>query len=348
MFMKNCWYVAAWSSELDEGKLLARTLLKERVLLYRGADRKVVAIEDRCCHRGVPLSLGRLEGDRVRCMYHGLVFDGSGKCVEIPGQETISPLLKVKSYRAQDSGRVIWIWMGDASLADITKIPEFEFLSKPDWHGIPGYLHYDANYLLIADNLADFTHIAYVHTNTLGGSEEYAKEHTQTPLERTDEGFKLTKWHKNSNLPPFAMKIKKITGKVDRWNTVRMNIPAYLYLDSGFSPAGQDPQTNRDDILEFRNFQAMTPETDTTTHFFWVYMHNQKESIQEVSASLHASILEGFYEDKVIIETQQIVLSDDPGFKLKAIAADAPLSHLRWLIDKNIRAENKDVVDATR
>jgi phenylpropionate dioxygenase-like ring-hydroxylating dioxygenase large terminal subunit len=346
MFIKNSWYVAAWASELQQGKLLPRKLLNEKVLLYRGADDKVVAIEDRCCHRGVPLSLGRLEGNCVRCMYHGLVFDSSGRCVEVPGQDTISPSLKVKSYKVDDSTGLIWIWMGDPALADVATIPGFAYLNKPGWHGKPDYLHYDANYLLIADNLADITHIAYVHTNTLGGSESYIKEHTQSPLERAEDGFKLTKWHKNSDLPPFAAKVKRATGKVDRWNTVQMKLPALFYLESGFGPAGQDPANNREGVLEFRNFQAMTPETDTMTHFFWIYMHNQTQDIEQISESLHASILEGFYEDKIIIETQQTMLDGDPGFKFKALAADAPLSYFRWLIDKRLKAETSAVVQA--
>jgi phenylpropionate dioxygenase-like ring-hydroxylating dioxygenase large terminal subunit len=343
MFIKNSWYVAAWASELEQGKLLARTILNERVLLYKGIDGKVVAIEDRCCHRGVPLSLGRLEGSCVRCMYHGLLFDSSGACVEVPGQDKISPMLKVKSYKTDDSTRLVWIWMGDPALADASQIPGFEYLDQPGWHGIPDYLHYAANYLLIADNLSDITHIAYVHTNTLGGSESYVKEHTRSPLERTEDGFKLTKWHKSSDLPPFVAKLKHDAGKVDRWNTVQMKVPAFFYLESGFSPAGQDPNENREGVLEFNNFQAMTPETETTTHFFWIYMHNQAEHIEPISKSLHTSILEGFYEDKVIIETQQIVLGKDPDFKFKAIAADAQLAHLRWLIDQRIKAESKAV-----
>ena len=59
MFLKDCWYVAAWDHELIDGKLLPRTLLGERVLLYRGESGKIVALIDRCCHRGAPLSLGR-------------------------------------------------------------------------------------------------------------------------------------------------------------------------------------------------------------------------------------------------------------------------------------------------
>ena len=68
MFLKNCWYVAAWDHELIDGRLLARTLLEERVLLYRGESGKVVALNDRCCHRGAPLHLGRREGDCIRCI----------------------------------------------------------------------------------------------------------------------------------------------------------------------------------------------------------------------------------------------------------------------------------------
>jgi phenylpropionate dioxygenase-like ring-hydroxylating dioxygenase large terminal subunit len=340
MFVKNAWYVAAWSHELIDSHLLGRTLLGEKVVLYRGQDDKVVAMEDRCCHRGAALSLGRLEGTCVRCMYHGLLFDSTGKCIQIPGQETIPPVLRVRTYPVADTGRLVWIWMGEAALADESKIPDFEYLSNPDWHGMPDYLHYDANYLLIADNLADFNHISYVHTNTLGGSERYAVEHEQSPLERRDDGFKLTKWHMNSDLPPFVKKIEKKMTKVDRWNTVVMKVPAFFFLDSGFSPAGNGlRQGNREGIIEFRNFQAMTPETEKTTHFFWVYMHNQKTNIENYAHSLHDSILEGFYEDKIIIETQQKILDADPTFKLKAVAADAPLSHLRWLIERRLKEE---------
>ena len=98
MFLKNCWYVAAWDHELIDGRLLARTLLEQRVLLYKGDSGQVVALADRCCHRGVPLHLGRREGDCIRCMYHGLKFDATGKCVQIPGQEMVPARLGVRSY----------------------------------------------------------------------------------------------------------------------------------------------------------------------------------------------------------------------------------------------------------
>ena len=93
--------MAAWDHELIDGRLLrAHASSKSRSLLYKGESGRVVAMEDRCCHRGAPLSMGRLEGDCVRCMYHGLKFDPTGKCVQIPGQDNIPR----QAGRAQLSG----------------------------------------------------------------------------------------------------------------------------------------------------------------------------------------------------------------------------------------------------
>ena len=91
VFLKNTWYVAAWSNEITAASLRARTIAKVPLVFWRDREGKVVALEDRCCHRAAPLSKGRLETDRVRCMYHGLLFEPSGKCIEIPSQDFIPP-----------------------------------------------------------------------------------------------------------------------------------------------------------------------------------------------------------------------------------------------------------------
>jgi hypothetical protein len=70
MFVRNCWYVAAWSHELTETGFTALSIANEPLLVYRTANGDVVVLEDRCCHRQAPLSLGRREGDAIRCMYH--------------------------------------------------------------------------------------------------------------------------------------------------------------------------------------------------------------------------------------------------------------------------------------
>ena len=81
-YLRNAWYVAAWSDDLGDGGVLGRTILKEPVVLYRMANGEVAAIQDRCSHRFAPLSMGKIVGgDRLQCPYHGLEFNAAGQCV---------------------------------------------------------------------------------------------------------------------------------------------------------------------------------------------------------------------------------------------------------------------------
>jgi len=341
MFLKNCWYVAALDHELIDGKLLARTLLGENVLLYRGESGRVVAMNDRCPHRGALLSQGRLEGDGVRCMYHGIKYDGSGKCVQIPGQDMIPPKLKVHTYPAVERSHFIWVWLGEAAKADPALIIDLPYLSDPQWKGIPAYLHYDANYLLIVDNLSDFSHLAFVHTKTLGGSEEYAFVTKPTVVERLERGFRVERWHLDSAPPPFHKKvIRDKTGKVDRRNIATMVIPGIFTMETLFAAVGQGAQQgNVAGAMEYRNCQFMTPESERSTHFFWSYLNNFEGQDSTISRSLLDSLIEGFMEDKQIIERQQKTLEQDPGFQMLAILADAPLAHFRRVLGKLIDSE---------
>ena len=89
-FLRNCWYAAAWNHEVGP-EPMARTFLDEPVVLYRTGDGTSVALEDRCCHRSLPLSLGRVMGDNLQCGYHGLTYAPDGACVEVPGQSLVPP-----------------------------------------------------------------------------------------------------------------------------------------------------------------------------------------------------------------------------------------------------------------
>jgi len=348
MFLRNCWYVAAWDYELIDGAMLARTILEEKLVLYRGESGQVVALDNRCCHRGAKLSSGRIEGDGLRCLYHGLKFDESGKCVQIPGQDRIPPQLGVRGYPIVERDHLIWIWMGDPARADPAEIIDLSYMRDPRWQGIPSYLHYDANYLLIVDNLSDFAHLAFVHTNTLGGSEDYAYVTKPVAIERLDDGFRVERWHMNSDPPPFHRKvIPNKADKVDRRNIGRMYVPGIFSLETLFAPAGAGADRGHfEGVREYRNCQFMTPETRRSTHFFWVYLNNFEGDDANVSRSLLASLIEGFMEDKAIIEAQQTVLDEDPDFKMVAIAADAALSHFRWTLDRRIAAEQAMAIAA--
>jgi len=343
-FLMNYWYVAAWNQELIDGKLLPRTILNQPVVLYKADSGRVVALDNRCCHRGARLSNGRREGDCVRCMYHGLKFDPTGKCIEIPGQEVVPPKLGVRSFPVLERDTLVWIWMGDPAKADPALILDFPYLREPGWRGLPGYMHYDANYLLIVDNLSDFAHLAFVHTKTLGGSEEYAFKTKPVAIERLERGFRVERWHMNAPPPPFHRKVVRNDQPVDRRNIGTMHVPGVFFLESVFAPAGNGAEKgNFEGAKQYRNCQFFTPETDRTTHFFWNYLHDYDIHDPTIALSLYHSMVEGFMEDKFIIEGQQQVLDADPDFKMNGIAADAPLAHFRRTLGKLIDAERREM-----
>jgi phenylpropionate dioxygenase-like ring-hydroxylating dioxygenase large terminal subunit len=345
-FLMNCWYVAAWDYELAGGKLLERTLLEQPVVLYKGDSGKVAALDNRCCHRGALLSNGRREGDCVRCMYHGLKFDASGKCVQIPGQDNIPPKLGVRSYPVLERDRLVWIWMGDPALADPALILDFPYLRDAAWRGKPGYMHYNANFLLIVDNLSDFAHLAFVHTQTLGGSEEYAFKTKPVAVERLEDGFRVERWHMGADAPPFHRKAAPDAGKVDRRNIARMHIPGIFFMETLFAPAGSGaerglPSDSLEGAKQYRNCQFFTPETRRSTHFFWDYLHDYNLHDPAVAQSLNRSMVEGFMEDKFIIEAQQETLDADPDFRMNGIVSDAALAHFRRMLGKRIEDESR-------
>ena len=341
MFIKNTWYVAAWDHEVTTEGLFARTIIGTPILLMRKDDGELVALEDRCCHRGAPLSVGRREGNCVRCAYHGLKFGDQGQCVEAPGQERIPPQAKVRTYPVVQSHRWIWIWMGDPAKADPSLIPNTQWIDHPDWRSLDGYIHYDVNYLLICDNLLDFSHLPFVHPTTLGGGSDYAA--TRAKVERMDDGVRITRWAKDIDPPPFAAAVKEWQGKVDRWNIYNFTIPATLLMDSGMAPTNQGAEEgNREGGIEFRGCQAITPETANSTHYFFAHPHNFSTDKPDVTRSIHESVVKAFDEDRDIITAQQRSLALAPDFKMVAFGVDSALNQFRWIVTRRLEQEAQE------
>src|SRR5262249_50268428 len=116
-----------------------------------------------------PLSMGRLKGDAIECGYHGMTFDGSGRCTRIPGQPLIPGNARVRSYPVVERMGLAWIWMGDPTLADASAIYDLPQHHDPAWSTVEGdALKIDCHYLSLADNLCDPAHVSFVHLSTLG------------------------------------------------------------------------------------------------------------------------------------------------------------------------------------
>ena len=161
-------------------------------------------------------------------------------------------------------------------------------------------------------------------------------------IEKLDDGFRVERWHLNAEPPPYHKKvISNKTDKIDRRNIGRMYIPGIFTLDTTFAPAGQGVETGVavPGTRQYRNAQFMTPETRSTTHFFWNYLHDFDLDNPNIALSLRNSLEEAFHEDLAIIEAQQKVFDADPNYQLLAIGADAALTYFRWVLARRIEAE---------
>jgi len=125
-YLLNAWYPVVFSRDVDRTPK-RRTVTEQHIVLYRKQDGCVVALEDLCPHRFTPLSLGTVKGDDIQCGYHGMTFDGTGRCVRIPGQERIPAQSSVRSYPVRENLGLVWIWPGDPAAAERT--PVFDFPS---------------------------------------------------------------------------------------------------------------------------------------------------------------------------------------------------------------------------
>ncbi|HKR88560.1 MAG TPA: aromatic ring-hydroxylating dioxygenase subunit alpha [Phenylobacterium sp.] len=341
MFLRNAWYAGAWGHEVEGDKLLPRKLLGDAVVFYRKSDGSAAVLRDRCSHRFAPLSIGRKEGDCVRCMYHGLVFDADGVCVEEPGKSRPSPNLDIRAYPVVERWKLIWVWMGDPALADPDLVPDCHFQDDPAWASIPAYIHYDADYRLILDNLMDFSHLTFVHENTLGGSATIAA--TRPKIEQTDGGVRITRWYPGEpEIAPYLRGVETFQGPIDRWNIYELQIAGNVFLmDSGSAPAGTGaPEGVRvPQAMQFRATQIVTPEDEHHSHFFWTYAHNFDISNADLTRKLAARLTTGFQEDKDMIEAQQKVIDEYGEDGMGYIFADNGLALFRRLLRARIDAE---------
>jgi phenylpropionate dioxygenase-like ring-hydroxylating dioxygenase large terminal subunit len=337
MFIRNAWYVVAWDFEVLPDSILERTVRDESIIVYRTNAGAPVVMENRCCHRAAPLSLGRKEGDCIRCMYHGLRFDPSGACVEIPGQQRIPPTARVRTYPAVQRNRWIWVWMGERDSMDERQIPNTFSVQHADWRTKPGYKIFAANILLLADNLLDFAHLSFVHEKTLGGTPVIAETHAEVSVE-DGRLIRVVRRLADTLVAPYHQRFGHFTGKVNRWWDYTLSVSGMFIMSSGLQSA-QKPQGDLEGALLFHSCQALTPETGSSTHYFFSHAHNFALDDPTVTESIYQSIVEAFDEDRRMIEAQRRVIDRTPDREMVGIAADGALIRYRRLVHAALAVE---------
>jgi phenylpropionate dioxygenase-like ring-hydroxylating dioxygenase large terminal subunit len=343
MFLRNCWYVAGWGHQVPEDGLVARTILGDPIVLYRKSDGGIVALENRCCHRLAPLSRGRKEGNDLRCMYHGLRFSPSGKCIEIPQQDIIPSTAVVRSYPVFEQDCWIWVWMGDPALADRALIPKALKHNDPGSFMLTGELAYDANYELINDNLLDLSHLSYVHQSTLGrNSMSWGESRPKTT--QIERGLRVERWvvnHPRPNylgLPPASLS--------DMWASYDYMVPGVFLLATKSYPVGMAAQSGMqaptaDPDWVSSTSQAVTPISQNKTVYYYSSCLSREFATEEHSRQQMAVIERAFAEDRAMIEAQQEIIANTPETRMLQLASDGALNRFRRLMAGLIEAEQR-------
>lgn len=313
MFVKNAWYVAAWSKDVGR-ELLGRVLLNEYVVLYRKEDGTAVALENRCPHRNLPLSEGRLVGDEIECGYHGLVFNCEGSCIHLPGSETPPDWATVGRYPVAERHGWVYFWPGDPALADEALIPAYpKHNENEDWIRAQGQTYVKAGYKLVLDNLLDLSHLTYVHGSTTGN--RAVAESADLSVDLEGDSVRVTRWMEDIEPALAFREYGKYENNIDRWQMSQFVPPSYININNGSVDTGvgadRDTRNNDQGRWGFVVYHAMTPETETTTHQFWT-VAGHKDMVPENMRDLFVEQMHGVLkEDLDVYEAQQRAIDLD-------------------------------------
>jgi len=346
-FLKNTWYVAAWNHEVEAGALFQRVLLKEPVLMFRDEDGKIQAISNRCPHRFAPLHKGKLVGNAVQCPYHGLEFNGQGRCTRNPhGDGAIPKAAQVRTYPVVEKHSLIWIWMGEVEKANESLIPDFSSMDPEHFYVGKRYLQVEANYVLETDNIMDLSHIQYVHPGTLGSSEV---SRSITSVKQEGDTVWSLREVQDEIMPEFLYKAMNIPNgtRVDRWIDVRWDAPANMLLHAGAVPTGRPREEGVNSPLP----HLFTPETDSTTHYWFAFSLPKAmgEQAREIVEQQVAGIEVPFRtEDLPMLKDQQRMMGDAEFWDLKPVllAGDAGAVRARRVLDGLIAREQESADQA--
>jgi nitrite reductase/ring-hydroxylating ferredoxin subunit len=190
--LENYWYVGSPSSQLGSTPK-AVTILEDRIVLFRTEQGIACALEDRCCHRGVQLSLGKVVGEQLACGYHGWQYDGCGKCVHVPSLCEGTPIpagFKVRSYPVVEQDHYVWVWMGP----DAPPAPPRRIRGADEYAWKQGSIDAKCSAALFLENMLDGAHPVFAHKGThpayffhqINGFKEYEYE-----VRVTDYGYTL-------------------------------------------------------------------------------------------------------------------------------------------------------------
>ncbi|MBN8487111.1 MAG: aromatic ring-hydroxylating dioxygenase subunit alpha [Burkholderiales bacterium] len=341
MFPLNAWYVVARPDEIGSDKPLGRRICNQLIAFFRNSEGVIGAVEDFCPHRGVPLSLGFVRDGHLVCGYHGLAMGCNGRTVSMPGQR-VKGFPAIRSYPVAERYGFVWLWPGDAELAQEEDIPVPAWHGRSDWAVGGGLFNIRCDYRLLIDNLMDLTHETYVHSTSIG-----QKEIDEAPVAtRVADGQVVTeRFMEKIKAPPFwqmAMESNGMdkTATVDRWQICRFQPPSNVLIDVGVALEGHGGfEAPVDKKASAIVVDYITPETDGSCWYFWGMARHFKADDAALTEAIRNGQHTIFSEDLEMLERQQQNLTHWPERGLLKLNIDGGGVQARRIIDELIARE---------
>lgn len=295
--IRNAWYVVALAEEVTRTPL-GRDVMETSLVLYRGEDGRPVALQNRCCHRSFPLAHGSLEGDAIRCGYHGLLYARDGRCIDIPMQDKIPPRLALRAYPLIERGPLLWAWFGAPEAADASLLPHPAWLGAPQWDMYIGYLPISASYVHMHENLLDLSHLSFLHPKTFG-TPEYAR----APVELAVKGEDIQVWRRvECQLPDiYAVPLEWQGCRAERSSGSQFVAPG-LHVNTGILRNLERPAVADDVLPTIRVAQLITPIDKTHLHYWFVGCRNFARGRADIDDFMRSAQIKAFSEDQFAME----------------------------------------------
>ena len=264
--LRDYWYAVATEAEIA-GQPVARTLLGEKIVIYRDSAGNAVAAPDRCPHRQAPLSAGSMENGVLACCYHGWSFGNGGKCVIIPSAAADFPIpdnAHLACFRTSIRYGLVWVCLGD-SPKEFPGIIEEEDKSYRRINNPVDLWRVCA--MRMTDNFLDIAHFPWVHTGTFGNNQR--RSVPEIELEMLEGGYYGYKYSVLADNPPGAELTSGDAGEViSRQMTTGFHLPftvrSTITYDSG---------------LQHVMLLLTTPIDDVTSYFTFVVWRNDDFSV---------------------------------------------------------------------
>jgi vanillate O-demethylase monooxygenase subunit len=292
------------------------------------------------------LSLGRTIGpDGIRCPYHGIVYDGNGRCLSMPAQETVNPSAQVPAFPVVERHRFVWVWLGDPRLADPSTVPDMHWNDDPAWAGDGKLIALDCNFQLVLDNLMDLTHEEFLHEGSIGNEALSVADFEVTHDE--DGGVTLTRWMVGIEAPAvwagyLRERFPDYSGPVDRWQIIHYSSPSTICLDVGVAIAGTGaPEGDRSMGVNGYVLNTISPATARTCHYFWAFTRNFSIDSQRLTHQTREGVAKIFAQDEAMLVAQQVAIDANPDYDFYNLNIDAGGMWVRRLLERRLIAEGR-------